>query len=74
MSTARDPATVDAETYSDSEQIACPWCGEQNRDLWDYEWGSREVIEIACGHCDKPITIARCVSVSYRARPILEDK
>jgi hypothetical protein len=61
-----------AETYSDSEEIECPHegCDHTIRDLWDYEWGSREVIEIPCGACAKPVSLYRRVSVDYTAKPI----
>lgn len=58
------------ETYNDGDRLACPWCGEVRRDLWDYDWGSREEIEIECGFCDKPVILSRREDVSYSARRV----
>lgn len=59
---------TESDTWSDgaAEELPCPWCGHKIRDLWDYGWGDQEEIENECPECDKPITIAREVSVSYK--------
>lgn len=54
-------------TSSSSDEIRCPSCGELNRDLCDYDWGSLEVLEISCGHCDADLQLSRRISVHYRA-------
>lgn len=65
---------VSTDTYNEgsSERIACPWCGEMKTDLWDYNWGSREEIEVECGYCDKPFLLSRIVSVDYTARRVVK--
>lgn len=57
-------------THSNGDRIACPHCGEWNRDLWDYGWSGRESIETECGHCSKPFVLTRHMSVSYSATAV----
>ena len=45
--------------------LPCPQCGGRLNDLWDYDWGERDVMYIECDHCQKPVDIHRHVSVSY---------
>ena len=56
------------------EQVACPECGEAQSDLWDYVWGQREEMVVACGSCGVDYTLVRRVSVSYEARRIEKKK
>ena len=71
--TVRRLAELDAKsTHSDGDRIACPHCGHTMRDLWDYEWGSREIINVECGECEKSFALVMHVSVSYTAKPLLE--
>lgn len=60
---------LNAETHSDDDEIACPVCGEINRDLREIGDGGEGDHETECEHCDAPLTISRMVSVSYRATP-----
>jgi len=53
-----------------AESVQCPVCGEAQRDLWDYDWGTREELTASCGSCNAQYTLIRHVSVSYEARPI----
>ena len=56
------------ETYSDtSGGIECPHCSETITDLWDYDWGTDEEIEIECSFCDEPVALRKVVSVDFYA-------
>ncbi len=46
----------------------CPHCKRVCTDLWDFDWGSREIIETECGHCEAPIAIVRHESVVYQVK------
>lgn len=54
-----------------SDSVECPHCGTKISDLWDYNWTHAETVEVECGECNKPLTIERHVSVTYR---VLEEK
>ncbi len=69
MAAAQRALGTPEPTTSTEESIACPHCGEQNRDLWDHDWGSREEIETDCGACEEPFTLSRSVTVTYTATP-----
>lgn len=51
-----------------SDQLPCPHCGAMQKDLWDFDWSTTEVIIAECGECEKPIDIVRHVSVTYEIR------
>lgn len=58
------------ETFEEGDKLECPHgCGHRMGDLWDFDWGSREEIITECEECLKPITIHRCVTVTYSATP-----
>lgn len=51
-----------------AEGLPCPWCGEIQGELWDYDWGTREVILAECSDCYRSIDIIRRVDVTYEIR------
>lgn len=53
------------KTYSDSDEIACPHCGQMITGLWEY--GDDEWIETECGWCEKPIMITIRITYHYTA-------
>jgi hypothetical protein len=53
-----------------SDRVTCPKCGAVERDLDDYEWGSREELTATCDACGSDYTLCRRVSVSYEAKPM----
>ncbi len=59
-----------AETYSDSEEIDCPHCGEGNGDLWEYAMRDGAEKTVECGSCGKPFVLRCSESRSYFAKPI----
>lgn len=52
---------------------ACPACGHQDKDLWDYDWSSRGEIEGMCGSCGASYLVYRHVDVTYQIIAICED-
>jgi hypothetical protein len=58
------------ETLEQNGELECPHgCGHMIRDLWDYDWGSSEEMLVECEECEKPLTIHRCITVTYSATP-----
>lgn len=53
-----------------SDRVDCPVCGKALRDLWDYDWSTREELVASCGSCDAEFLLTRLVSVTYRAEPL----
>lgn len=53
-----------------SDTVQCPACDARQRDLWDYDWGSRESIVTSCDSCGADYTLSRTVSVTYEARAL----
>lgn len=45
--------------------IACPYCGYEDHDSWEVDFGNSECAEIECANCEKEILVVRHVSVSY---------
>lgn len=43
----------------------CPWCGEDQTDLWDLNLRDGDITETECGSCLKKIKISCCIDVSY---------
>lgn len=52
-------------------EVQCPYCGEMIRDLWDYEWGGDECIDIECPHCDEMLAITK--HITYTARTLGDE-
>ena len=48
--------------------VRCPECDALQRDLWDYDFGSREEMAVDCGSCGADYLLVRRVSVDYEAR------
>lgn len=44
-------------THGDTSHLACPWCGEDNPDLYEVVDDVEEITEIECGTCEKPIVL-----------------
>jgi hypothetical protein len=61
-------------TRDKDEAIECPVCGYSNTDLWDFDFGGREICETWCGDCDAKISLTRHVSVSYECRAGHQDE
>jgi transcription elongation factor Elf1 len=47
--------------------ITCPYCGYEDRDSWEVDFGSSECTEIQCANCEKEIHVTKHISVSYSA-------
>ena len=45
--------------------ITCPYCGYEDRDSWEVDFGNSECMEIECSNCGKEMGVTRNVSVSY---------
>lgn len=58
------------EQYSDSPEVACPWCLALNTDLWEWREGRHS---FTCGSCDRPLTLDVRVSITYTLAPLEED-
>lgn len=55
-------------TSSDTEGIACPWCGVMIEDLWVwYENSADSTVKVECDSCGDSVALTRNVSVSYTA-------
>lgn len=67
------PIGPDEETDWDSTEATCPHCGEKWQDLWDYEWGSREDIEIDCPFCGETLVLVRVVDVQYYTKHVKDS-
>jgi transcription elongation factor Elf1 len=55
---------IDTE-YTDF--ITCPYCGYEDQDSWEVDFGNSECTEIECTNCEKEINVTRHISVSYSA-------
>lgn len=49
----------------DGEHVRCPKCGERWADLWDYDWRTREVIDVECPFCAADLHLRQSVIVEY---------
>jgi hypothetical protein len=49
---------------SHSPEVECPWCGELNRDLWEFKEASSPH-EMECQHCERPLSLTIESSVTY---------
>lgn len=58
------------ETTSTNQEIACPWCGRPNRELYEYNIEEGALISTECGWCEKPFTLCKIVCVTYIATPL----
>lgn len=56
--------------YSEDDhcEAVCPHCKGTWQDLWDYEWGNQEIIEVDCPHCGKEIMLSQNVTVTYSTK------
>lgn len=54
------------ETQYTDEPI-CPHCGKSVSDAWEINFGATgdEETELECGHCEKPFTVSRRITVKY---------
>lgn len=57
-----------AETHSDGDTIACPWCGYPHRNLWDHHLDDGATTTVECGECGRSFMLRCYVSVDYTAR------
>ena len=55
-----------AETWSDGDTVACPWCRKPVGPMRLMDWLQTDRMEKRCGHCDRPITILCVVKATYR--------
>lgn len=60
--------------WTSDDCVLCPECGAQHSDLWDFEWGSRETIEIECGECGTDLALHMRTSVSYAVSRVTEKE
>lgn len=63
---------MDEEIFADDDgtEAVCPYCKQRWQDLWEYDWSSRETIEVECPFCRKKLKLSQYVSVSYSTRAI----
>ena len=64
---------MDFNTHYTSN-IMCPYCGHENRDSWEVDFGSgmEGDTRVWCGNCDEEFYVSRNVEVSYTSFPIKE--
>lgn len=60
------------ESYRES--VPCPYCGEQNGDLWDHDFDGKECIEVGCDSCDGWFTLCQNIDVTYRVFKLKDEK
>jgi len=53
----------------------CPHCGHIEKDAWEIDFGSASDGDTyhTCNSCGRDYLLSRHVSVSYSARPIIDD-
>lgn len=51
----------------------CPYCGNEDQEAWDHEWGSHETIEPSCGACGLDYQLTKHESISYSTVPIVQE-
>jgi hypothetical protein len=56
---------IDTE-YTDF--ITCPYCGYEDRDSWEVDFGNSECTEIQCVNCEKEVSVTRIVNITYTTR------
>ena len=59
MTDSPDKKKIDHK-YTD--QIVCPYCGNEHTDSWEFKEDSSE---IQCGECEQSFTYERQVTVEY---------
>ena len=52
--------------YEYTEEIVCPYCGEDVGDSWEYP----EEDKITCGGCEKQFTYHRDTDITYVSKKI----
>jgi len=50
-----------------TDLVTCPYCGYEDRDSWDHEFGDGQ-LEIECEECQKKFTAVRYVVIYYSSR------
>lgn len=48
----------------------CPYCGKEEKDAWEIDFGSDDAKTVTCGYCDKEYSVRRIVDVSYESGPL----
>lgn len=60
--------------YQGTRFITCPYCGEEDRDSWEYS-DVKGDCEIECSKCEKTFILEEPErSISYTTRPMVEAK
>jgi len=56
--------------------ITCPWCGHENSDSWEVDFGSgtSEIARLDCAKCEKIFLATRLVTVDYSTERIEDDE
>ena len=52
-----------------TEDIVCPYCGDVDRDSWEWNDGAEGDGESECGECGRAFTVSRSVQVHYSTHP-----
>ena len=55
-----------------TDEIVCPYCGEEQGDSWEWGTGREEDSESECGYCDKTFRWSRNIEVTYTTRKMEE--
>jgi hypothetical protein len=58
------PKEIDHEI---TDNIVCPWCGEEIRDSWEY---SSDFDDIECGECERKFQYSRTITVYYSTEKV----
>lgn len=60
-----DTSGLPEATLSDADTLACPWCGYEHTDLWEWNLEDEKTSDLECEQCEQPIRVTMRVSVSY---------
>ena len=70
--------TIETHTYTHARYITCPYCGREDRDSWDVNFGPHMEgdAEVECGNeeCEKTFTVNRYIDVTYSSELPKETK
>jgi hypothetical protein len=54
-----------------TEEIVCPYCGEEQTDSWELSANSGE---LDCGNCENKFTYERDIQITYSTQKLKSDK
>ena len=53
-----------------TNNLVCPWCGEEDEGSWEYEPGEEDLGVIDCVGCEKPFHAERIFTTKYSTQKV----